>query len=628
MASTKIVNIQKDDELADLISAIKAATAEEIILIFPKSSKAARLESNFSDLAELAKAQDKSISVMSSDEKVCHWAGKYGFKLLTVPSKPRSTSSSMASFASLNQKSNTDDEDSDHGVMIIDPDEEDETKDEADDKTLLDIETGEDEPTEDEELDEKPRFDEEKEDADTLADLTMARVGPRKMDDIKKPSDVSNLRIKKEDSASERVSLKQERGPETADQEELENLWLRRSDGSMGAKDSIWSNIKSTKTKAKKAGRHGKWIFSVAGVIVFLVAIYLFFGNATIQIKPQKQSIDFKQSASTADSYNQVDAANFHLPGQFLSYTGEVKKDFTASGQQMVVKKARGEITIYNNYNSDPQNLIATTRFESDKGLIFRIQRSITIPGTRLISGKTIPGSIKVEIIADKPGEAYNIPAGKFTIPGFKGTPKFDAFYGETSTATIGGKVGQAKVITEKDLTDAKATVTQLAIEQAQTGLKNQVNGLQIIEPISVNALPVVSNVQVDDAVDTFTLSAKAESATVAFRTEDIDKLIELYVGKNGELIPLKASIKIEYETPQIDITKHRLDFTMHVSGQAAYRIDEDKIIKDISGLGSEEFKAYFLGIKEVESVKMLLSPFWVRSVPTNRADIKLDLIY
>jgi len=354
----------------------------------------------------------------------------------------------------------------------------------------------------------------------------------------------------------------------------------------------------------------------------------LFFGKATVQIKPQRQPIDFKLSASTADSYTQVDAVTYRIPGQFLSYTGEVKKDFPASGQQMVVKKARGEITVYNNYNSEPQNLITTTRFESAKGLIFRIQRSITVPGTRLINGKTTPGSVKVEIIADKPGEEYNIPAGKFTIPGFKGSPKFAGFYGESTTSTIGGKVGQAKVVTEKDIIDAKAAVSQLVIEQAKTGLLNQVNGLHIIEPIDVNPLPIVSTAQSDDAVDTFSVSAKAESATVVFRTEDIDKLIELYVGKNGQVTPLKGTINVEYEEPKLDTAKHQLDFTMRVSGQAASRIDGDKILKDISGLGQDKIKEYFLGIKEIESVKVLLSPFWVRSIPKNRADIKLELIY
>src|SRR3989344_3522332 len=326
MASTKIVNVQKDDELADLLSVIKSSTAEEIILIFPKSSKAARLEESFSSLAETAKSQSKTISVMSADEKVCHWAGKYGFKLLTVPNKPRSSSSGVVSFASINRRASTDDDndrDSDDVAIVIDPDEDNVEEDEND----------------------HPRFDEEKEDADTLADLTMARINPRQMDDIKAPSEASNLKVRKEPSLSERVEIRHDRNPETNDQEELENMWLRRSDGTVGAKDSIWSNIKSTKTKAKRIGRHGKLIFSIAGVVVFLVAIYLFFGKATVQIKPQRQPIDFKLSASTADSYTQVDAVTYRIPGQFLSYTGEVKKDFPASGQQMVVKKARGEIT-------------------------------------------------------------------------------------------------------------------------------------------------------------------------------------------------------------------------------------------------------------------------------------------
>jgi len=97
--------------------------------------------------------------------------------------------------------------------------------------------------------------------------------------------------------------------------------------------------------------------------------------------------------------------------------------------------KATGIITIYNTYSSSPQTLVKTTRFVSEGGKLFRTTKTIVVPGADASSGKIVPGSTTVEVIASEPGNEYNIGPSTFSIPGFKGTPKYLAFYGESFSA-------------------------------------------------------------------------------------------------------------------------------------------------------------------------------------------------
>ena len=67
--------------------------------------------------------------------------------------------------------------------------------------------------------------------------------------------------------------------------------------------------------------------------------------------------------------------------------------------------------------------------YKSQTPIIFRIPKTVTIPGAKLESGELIPGKLEMEVTADNAGEKYNIEPSDFTIPGFKGSPKFEKFY-------------------------------------------------------------------------------------------------------------------------------------------------------------------------------------------------------
>ncbi|MBI2057969.1 MAG: hypothetical protein HYT63_03240 [Candidatus Yanofskybacteria bacterium] len=621
MGSTKIINILKTDNFEDIFEEFKKTEAEEVIFILPKNSKMARNESHFVSLAGEAQSSQKKLTIMTTDESVKSYAPKYGFRLLADPGQDD------------DQTQETEEENVDKELLTeIAPELEEAEETESQENTGL-IEKNQPEPEEDYHPDADTGEDisedliEEKED-DGLADLAMAKYRSSKMSDIRKPSEQNQIKIKRDGRTSTNPRIKKDLPSESLD--ELESIWLKRDqsarDGRIKSVKNFWDNINPIK-REKIHNRTGL-IFILSGVVLLFAVLFLFLGSASIIIKPQREKIDFETTVSVSSNYSQTDFSAKKVAGQFLSYSAEVSKDFVATGEKEVARKARGEITVYNNFNSEPQGLVANTRFESPKGLIFRIPRPITIPGAKLVSGKLVPGSIAVEVIADKPGQEYNINADRFTIPGFKGTPKFDGFYAESSKPMAGGIIGLTKVVTEKDFNDAKDQVTKEVLSKALENLKTKTNGFKIAEPINNKVVSLKSTAEIDDATEGFAIAATAEAKTIGFQESDIVRLVDVYSNKNGRYILLENTLEIKYSEPKLDLDKKILSLSLSAKGDIAAKIDEEKMIKEMLGMRKDKIQEYLLSIPEIESGKVVLSPFWVRSIPKNKNNIQLKLVY
>jgi hypothetical protein len=103
------------------------------------------------------------------------------------------------------------------------------------------------------------------------------------------------------------------------------------------------------------------------------------------------------------------------IPFEIVRITRDDGRVVAASEETDVQKKASGRIVIYNNHNSSPQRLVKNTRFETPEGLIYRINESVTVPGAKIEGGEKVPGSVEAEVMADIPGQKYNIGLTDFT---------------------------------------------------------------------------------------------------------------------------------------------------------------------------------------------------------------------
>ena len=90
---------------------------------------------------------------------------------------------------------------------------------------------------------------------------------------------------------------------------------------------------------------------------------------------------------------------------------------------------------------------MATTRFLTPDGKIFRITQRNRAGGDEQRTATLAPSSVTAPIVADQAGPDYNVgPVAKLTIPGFASDAGREAgFYGVITASTTGGFIGSAR---------------------------------------------------------------------------------------------------------------------------------------------------------------------------------------
>jgi hypothetical protein len=178
-------------------------------------------------------------------------------------------------------------------------------------------------------------------------------------------------------------------------------------------------------------------------VIMSSVALSLLFAGATVTIYPKQDTV-VVNATFTAEENGQ----NGAVPIEKVTIDRTKERSVVALGEQEVEERATGVLTIYNNYSETPQRIIRRTRFESSDGHIFRIEEGVEIPG-KATDGT--PGTVEVTVRAEEPGEEYNVPAGKFSIPGYEGYPQAELIYAESKDAMSGGFKGIRRSVGEEE---------------------------------------------------------------------------------------------------------------------------------------------------------------------------------
>src|SRR3989344_5840413 len=150
----------------------------------------------------------------------------------------------------------------------------------------------------------------------------------------------------------------------------------------------------------------------VALVVAVSIGALFYFSTAKVEVTPSTVSAAVQSSFSANKSSGD-------LPFEIITAQKIASQSVKGSGTKTVNSSASGTITIYNT-QAKAQRLVTNTRFATTAGLIFRTHTAVTVP-----AGTTAkPGSVNVKVYADKVGDAYNVGATSFTIPGFAGTPQ------------------------------------------------------------------------------------------------------------------------------------------------------------------------------------------------------------
>jgi len=626
MASTKIINVLKDDKFEEILDLFRDTPAKEVIFVLPKTSRAFKNEEHFVILDNEAKKYGKKISLLCSSFETNRLAKKYNFDVLLAKGENEKPSLITAVNQFSRQPKDKDEGETSDGNELEEPDEEEEGD------------------TDEEETDEADFLKNENKENEEYEVVTASKI-KQGLEGIVRGGVGSRLNVSPEKERPVRLDVKK---ASRAEMGEIQSVW-ESMPGSGKKEKNLWADLglHSERRKwpwlGKPFSTRGGFAFGgknfskksviVLGVISILLLgtiIYTSTGSAKINITPKKQSLETDLKISASDKFSSVDQTLNKIPGQLFSIDKTASQTFPATGEKDVAQKARGKITVYNAYGTTPQVLIATTRFEKD-GFIFRTLKTITVPGTTVVNGQISPGTVDVEVVADKAGETYNISAGKFTIPAFQeraDTGRYEKIYGQSVAPMNGGMIGRAKVVTQSDYSDAKETLLDQLKKNIDDTLKAQTAGLKTIDSLSIKIGEPESSAKVDEAADNFTMSIQGLLKTIGFKESDLLGLIKQNIDKNRNLYVIPEKLQLNYRSVNFRDTDNILEFTVDITGIAYAKIDIDKIKNELVGKDEEEIKSYFRGVEGIESVKIKLSPFWVKRIPDKPDKILIDLTY
>jgi hypothetical protein len=138
----------------------------------------------------------------------------------------------------------------------------------------------------------------------------------------------------------------------------------------------------------------------------------------------------------------------------------------------------------------------------STNGLVYRLTGSVTVPGYTKSGSTIVPGHITTTMSADKAGNEYNISSSDsisdFKIIAFKGTDRYDHFYGRLASSITGGFAGKPTIVSKTVLASTSADVEEGLEKKLAHDMLHAVPDGYVMYPngyISSSDAPVVSTV-------------------------------------------------------------------------------------------------------------------------------------
>ena len=370
------------------------------------------------------------------------------------------------------------------------------------------------------------------------------------------------------------------------------------------------------------------------GITVVLTAILTIvlvaLPRVNIALNFEKVDWDFvgQLSVSANTKENRFSGDEIRLKGVSFLEKKNMTKSYPASGQEFVERKAKGVLTVYNAYSSDPQDLVENTRFRTPDGKVYKTDKYITIPGADIVDGKIVPSSTDVPVTASEVGEEYNIgPVTKYRIPGFQDSPKYDGFYGESKDSMTGGVAGERRIPTEEDIASAKEDIAKILEEATRSQLF--LNLPPEIKVLDGAYKFKITDETIDDTTggtDKFNITVYGEGRLIGCDENDLIGVIKSRVEDEAKIDLVIRDYSAEYDTPQVSDDGMGFKTALSLKSVWAQPFDMAQFKKDAAGKNETELKSLIFAVPGVKSGEVRFWPFWVNKVPEKERKIIVDV--
>jgi hypothetical protein len=288
--------------------------------------------------------------------------------------------------------------------------------------------------------------------------------------------------------------------------------------------------------------------------------------------------------------------------------------------------KAKGSVTLYNEFSATSQKITAGTFIADKEGKTYKTDSTVTIPGYKTENKKIIPGQVVVNITAFLPGATYNGSSPDFFFTSFKGTTKYNKIYGKLKTPLSGGASGLVYKLNEED----KVKLKNIAEMSFKNDLIQKVNAL--VPPGFILYKEAQNfSYEINDSI----LSEKPEadiemegtiSVLLLKEKSLMDKIIETSLPDiKGEelkeinitnLKDLSFAFKNEGQVISKDI--ETIPFSLSGDVNVVWRPDQDDLKIKLAGLQKDSVLPVFRKDPGISSAIVKILPPWHRYLPDN----------
>ncbi len=415
----------------------------------------------------------------------------------------------------------------------------------------------------------------------------------------------------------------------TPDQSALSRFYQKGTSAPQSTQQSVTAKRASEKSVSSPVFR---WIL-FGGVALSLLAVLgvslvIFVPRADVTIIAKELSTSLDAEILARVDQTDVDVDKKYIPLRIIEVEKDIAQSFPSTGQASVSdKRARGMITLSNAFGESPQSLVATTRFESPDGKIFRLAKSVTIPGAKDVDGKSVPGTVDVEVVADASGEGYNIEPTTFTIPGLKGGPKYEKVTATSEKAFDGGGEGEGAIasVSADDVARAKDATLKALPELIRSEIEKDLQpGEKLLddaflsETLSSGAFPSVGAV-----TSSFDFRVHVSVRALVFSDADVRMVAAALLGDGAN----PQDIRVEYTVPHPDFTAKTLGVKVRVSVEKGQNMDIEQIKQRILGKSVGDVQAVFADYPNIQKIEVVFWPkFMTSRIPSRASQVSVKV--
>ncbi len=368
-----------------------------------------------------------------------------------------------------------------------------------------------------------------------------------------------------------------------------------------------------------RTSSRGLWVTAAASIIVLFLIFSFAFAGVKMTIVPREETaaLNGQFTAKKSDP---------SLPYDVMTLNKMGEKTVPAGGKEHVERKASGTLTIVNNHSTASQKLIKNTRFETPTGLIYRISEDVTVPGQSLLNGKLVAGTIDVTVYADKPGTTYNLQQAAFTIPGFKGDPRYSTITGKTKTAFTGGFSGEMSVVDDATLKSARESLRTDIVKSLLLEVQGQIPvGYTTLD--GLYTVTYQSDPETNDAAGiSATLHEKATLSIALFPEKNLSStFLSSATGASSTVrITNTDTLKGTIVGDATDIMSDSFTFKVSGSPHFVWTINTAALKESLHGKARSELQTILTKYPEITKADVTFRPLWRQKFPSDPNDISI----